>query len=76
MPMLSRVSKLPLASKSVVVGGSIFGFGIKKMPMKLASLSAPEPAHPTPKKTLCYLMNLLEPYHQIYTYDTGNNLTK
>jgi hypothetical protein len=43
--------------------------------MKLASLSAPEPAHPTPKKTLCYLMNLLEPYHQIYTYDTGNNLT-
>jgi hypothetical protein len=23
------------------------------------------------KKTLCYFMNLLEPYHQIYTYDTG-----
>ncbi|CAC9536018.1 hypothetical protein [uncultured Gammaproteobacteria bacterium] len=27
------------------------------------------------KKTLCFLMNLLEPYHQTYTYDTGNNLT-
>ncbi|SSC08687.1 Putative insecticidal toxin complex [bacterium endosymbiont of Bathymodiolus sp. 5 South] len=24
---------------------------------------------------LCHLMNLLESYHQTYTYDTGNNLT-
>jgi hypothetical protein len=85
--MLSRVSKLPLASKSLVdcwvsVPWLLFGW-MEKDIWQCNRGDANEVIQPictctsnTTQKTLCYLMNLLEPYQQAYTYDTGNNRLK
>ncbi len=45
-----------LVHESEDIMREIFGNIIKKMPMKLANLSTPEPAHPTPRKKHCVIL--------------------
>ncbi|SSC08125.1 hypothetical protein [bacterium endosymbiont of Bathymodiolus sp. 5 South] len=45
-----------LAHGSKDIMREIFGNIIKKMPMKLVNLFAPEPAHPTPRRKHCVIL--------------------